>query len=64
MTDANVLKGLPVWLDMDQATLDNAYDQRVWAPNFEQLAARRRFLNERARGRIERPAVSIRVEPC
>jgi arylformamidase len=41
---------------MDQATLDNAYDQRVWAPNFEQLAARRRFLNERARGRIERPA--------
>ena len=26
-------KGPPVWLDMDQKELDDAYDQRVYAPN-------------------------------
>jgi arylformamidase len=31
-----------VWLDMDQAALDAAYTQSVWAPNREQLVARHR----------------------
>lgn len=34
-------KGPPVWLDMDQKALDDAYDQSVYAPN-QQLVARRR----------------------
>lgn len=33
-------KAPPVWLDLDQAALDAAYDQRVWAPNLEQVVAR------------------------
>ena len=35
-------KGPRVWLDMDQAALDAAYTQSVWAPNREQLVARHR----------------------
>lgn len=31
-----------MWLDMDQAALDAAYTQSVWAPNREQLVARHR----------------------
>lgn len=30
------VKGPPVWLDMDQKELDDAYDQSVYAPNQEQ----------------------------
>ena len=29
-----------VWLDMDQATLDAAYDQTVFAKNDQQVTAR------------------------
>lgn len=36
-------KGPPVWLDMDQADLDAAYDQSVWAPNRQQVI--RRFIS-------------------
>lgn len=30
----------PVWLDLDQAALDAAYDQRVWAPDAAEWIAR------------------------
>jgi arylformamidase len=35
------VKGPPVWLDMDQKALDDAYDQSVYAPNQPLLARRR-----------------------
>ena len=56
MADTRPVGRPPVWLQMDQGELDDAYDQRVWAPNFEQLAGRRRFLNEQALQRMEAPA--------
>ncbi len=31
------VKGPRVWLDMDQAELDAAYDQSVYAPNLQQI---------------------------
>jgi arylformamidase len=34
-------KGPLVWLDMDQQELDDAYDQTVYAPNREEIRARR-----------------------
>ena len=34
-------KGPIVWLDMDQKALDDAYDQEVYAPNRDQIVARR-----------------------
>ena len=34
-------KGPPIWLDMDQKALDDAYDQSVYAPNQKLLALRR-----------------------
>ncbi len=40
LSAANV-KGPPVWLDMDQKELDDAYDQTVYAPNQKLLALRR-----------------------
>jgi arylformamidase len=30
----------PVWLDLDQKALDDAYDQSVWATNAKQLLDR------------------------
>ena len=33
-------KGPLVWLDMDQKELDDAYDQRVYAPNMDQVIKR------------------------
>lgn len=33
------------WRDLTQAELDDAYDQKVWAANIEQLGARRKFLS-------------------
>jgi arylformamidase len=41
------VKGPPVWLDMDQKELDDAYDQSVYAPN-QQLVAKRRALVSKA----------------
>src|SRR2546422_1556045 len=34
------VKGPRVWLDLDQAELDAAYDQSVYAPNLEQIVGR------------------------
>jgi arylformamidase len=44
-----------VFLDYDQAALDAAYDQRVWAPNAEQVLARRAALSEAVRRRLGAP---------
>jgi arylformamidase len=48
-------KGPPVWLDMDQKELDDAYDQSVYAPNQEQVAKRRRVASEAAIKRLGAP---------
>ena len=45
-------KGSPVFLDYDQAALDAAYDQAAYAPNREQLIARRIGESAMARGHI------------
>ena len=37
---ATRVKGPRVWLDMDQAELDAAYDQSVYAPNLQQIVKR------------------------
>jgi arylformamidase len=48
-------KGPLVFLDYDQAALDAAYDQAVYAPNREQLIARRVADSEMVRRRIGEP---------
>ena len=48
-------RGPPVWLDMDQEALDNAYDQAVYAPNREQVHHRRLFNCARARTALGEP---------
>ena len=48
-------KGPLVWLDMDQQALDDAYDQAVYAPNREQVHARRTQQRSRARARLGEP---------
>lgn len=48
-------KGPPVFLDYSQAELDAAYDQRPWAPNREQVLARRRARKEAALSRLGEP---------
>jgi arylformamidase len=48
-------KGPPVFLDYDQAALDAAYDQAAYAPNREQLIARRINESTIARRRIGEP---------
>jgi arylformamidase len=45
-------KGPLVWLDMDQKELDDAYDQSVYAPNQQLVAARRRLASEALLQRI------------
>lgn len=50
------VKGPAVWLDMDQAELDDAYDQAVYAPNRDQVAKRRLANSAAARKRIGEPA--------
>ncbi|MGE3644957.1 MAG: alpha/beta hydrolase [Beijerinckiaceae bacterium] len=45
MTDTMTQSSGPkVWMDMDQAALDAAYNQAVWAPNSEAVHARRKAL--------------------
>ena len=46
------VKGPLVWLDMDQKELDDAYDQSVYAPNQQLVAARRRLASEALLKRI------------
>jgi arylformamidase len=48
-------KGPPVWLDMDQQTLDDAYDQEKYAPNRAQIVERRLANSERARAILGAP---------
>ena len=48
-------KGPRVWLDMDQAELDAAYDQRVYAPNLAQLIKRYDTNSEAVRARLGPP---------
>ncbi|HEY7241881.1 MAG TPA: alpha/beta hydrolase [Burkholderiales bacterium] len=45
----------PVFRDYDQKALDDAYDQAVWAPNRDQLHARRNRASTAARGRLGEP---------
>lgn len=49
------VKGPPVWLDMDQAELDAAYDQSVWAPNLQQIVKRYATNSEDVRTRLGAP---------
>ena len=46
---------MKIWLDMDQAALDAAYDQSAYAPNREQILARNAVNSERARARLGEP---------
>jgi arylformamidase len=48
-------KGPRVWLDMDQAELDDAYDQSVWAPNQRQVTGRYATNSEAVRARLRAP---------
>jgi arylformamidase len=48
-------KGPLVWLDMDQQALDDAYDQAVYAPNREQVHARRQANSAVARAVLGEP---------
>ncbi len=47
--------GAKVWLDLDQAALDAAYDQSAYAPNREQILARNAANSERVRARLGAP---------
>jgi arylformamidase len=48
-------KGPRVWLDLDQAELDDAYDQSVYAPNGRQISARNASNSDLARQRLGPP---------
>lgn len=49
------MKGPPVWLDLDQAGLDAAYDQSKYAPNLQQILKRYAANSEGARARLGAP---------
>jgi arylformamidase len=49
------VKGPPVWLDMDQAELDAAYDQSKYAPNLPQILKRYATNSEDVRARLGAP---------
>jgi arylformamidase len=48
-------KGPPVWLDLDQQDLDDAYDQEVYAFNSRNIAERHAVNNEKALAVIGKP---------
>jgi arylformamidase len=48
-------KGPRVWLDLDQAELDDAYDQSVYAPNQRQVTGRYATNSEALRARLGAP---------
>ncbi|MGB0370225.1 MAG: alpha/beta hydrolase [Opitutales bacterium] len=52
---AGPLVAQPVWLDMDQQALDDAYNQSVWAGNLEQVIARFDSNSDRARAALGAP---------
>lgn len=45
-------QGPRVWLDLDQAELEAAYDQTVWAANREQMVRRFATQSEAVRARL------------
>jgi arylformamidase len=49
------VKGPRVWLDLDQAELDAAYDQTAWAGNREQVVRRFAAQSEAVRNRLGAP---------
>src|SRR2546427_4197657 len=49
------VKGPAVWLDMDQAELDAAYDQIKYAPNLPQIVRRYATNSEAVRARLGAP---------
>jgi len=49
------VKGPRVWLDLDQAELDAAYDQSVWAPNRDQVVKRYATQSDAVRARLGAP---------
>ena len=49
------VKGPPVWLDMDQAELDAAYDQIKYAPNLPQITKRYATNSAGVRSRLGAP---------
>ena len=49
------VKGPRVWLDLDQAELDDAYDQSVYAPNQKQVTGRYVTNSEAVRARLGAP---------
>jgi len=49
------VKGPLVWLEMDQAELDAAYDPSVWAPNLPQILKRYATTSEDVRTRLGTP---------
>jgi arylformamidase len=52
---ASRAKGPPVFLDMDQQALDEAYDQEIWAPNRALIVERRKAASDRARAILGQP---------
>ena len=52
---ARPVKGPRVWLDMDQAELDAAYDQTLWAANREQVVRRFATQSDAVRARLGAP---------
>jgi arylformamidase len=55
MQQAARAKGPPVWLDMDQQELDDAYDQAKYALNRDQVIKRRIVNSEQARAFLGEP---------
>src|SRR5262249_10186616 len=49
------VRGPAVWLDMDQAELDAAYDQSQYAPNLRQVTGRYATNSQAARARLGQP---------
>ena len=49
------VKGPRVWLDLDQAELDAAYDQTIWATNRDQLVRRYATQSDLVRARLGAP---------
>jgi arylformamidase len=54
-TPAPRVQGPPVWLDLDQQALDDAYDQSVYAFNYKNIAERMAANNEKALSIIGKP---------
>lgn len=50
-------RGPSVWLDMDQAELDDAYTNRVYAPNIDRIAEQIELRNIEAKARLRLPMV-------